>query len=648
MKSIAVIVLMMSLGQSATSQPVVQGRVNLSQHTFGNGHPVDLSGTWGFYWNKLLTPEDIDRHQISQWIEVPGSWHRQGPYSTLGFATYRLALTLPDQNNLSLYFPIINASAKIWINGELVMETGRTGTGKNSYSSKLSSTIVSLPEKTRDLDIIMQVANYSYFSGGVGATPLLDKTSSLHIQINNSNGVKNFFAGSLIAMFMYQLILYLLFQRGNSYLWLALICLGVALRALITHGGSFLLPTLYPSVDWEYWKKIEFGSVYAIVAIFPLYVYHLFPAHAPKKPLIIFITIAITLCLAVMVTPQYRYGQLLEISHIGLLLAFIYAVYSISKAWKSGNTDARIILLGVLAAFPFILAEILKNSVLYPVNIQFMYLVESGVLVFLLFQVYLLANHYAKSYKSLETLNQNLEMVVAERTNELTTANAVKNRLLSVLSHDIKSPLNSLQGILQLYKSEALSKEEFGNFTQRLEGDLSKTNLLVENILYWTASQLKGVQTKRERFNLHVVIEENCQLFRSIADIKKITLQNNTPESFTLTADRDILNFVIRNLMANAIKYSFEGGTVTSMAHVANQVVTIQVKDNGVGMDETTLHALLTPDRTVSSPGTRLEKGTGLGLILCREYLQRVGGTLTIESSPGKGSIISIAIPLKN
>ena len=105
--------------------------------------------------------------------------------------------------------------------------------------------------------------------------------------------------------------------------------------------------------------------------------------------------------------------------------------------------DAKIILLGVLAAFPFILAEILKNSVLSPINIQFSHLAESGVLAFLLFQVYLLANQNAKSFKSLEALNQNLERIVAERTTELTTTNAVKDRLLSIMSHDIKSPLNA-------------------------------------------------------------------------------------------------------------------------------------------------------------------------------------------------------------
>ena len=276
-------------------------------------------------------------------------------------------------------------------------------------------------------------------------------------------------------------------------------------------------------------------------------------------------------------------------------------------------------------------------------NLGFTHLVELGVLVFLLFQVYLLANHYAKSYTSLEVLNQNLEQVVVERTQELTTANTVKDRLLSVMSHDIKSPLNSLRGILQLYKMQAISKEEFGDFAQRIEGDLSKTNLLVENILYWTANQIQGVDVKPEEFDINQVIEENSQLFQTLADNKKITLRNESLKNVIVNADKNILNFVIRNLIANAIKFTTEGGAITILASQSNHKLILRIKDNGIGMDENTIAMLLTTNRNSSTSGTNNEKGTGL--VLCREYLQKIGGSITIESSLGKGSTFTISMP---
>src|SRR5688500_4283863 len=110
---------------SAIAQLAVNGHADLSRFDIEKDRPFDLSGGWEFYWNKLLTPADFKSPQVPDHIYVPGSWHRQGNYAVLGYATYRLRLTLPEnQNSLSLHFPIINSSAKVWVNGVLVEETG--------------------------------------------------------------------------------------------------------------------------------------------------------------------------------------------------------------------------------------------------------------------------------------------------------------------------------------------------------------------------------------------------------------------------------------------------------------------------------------------------------------------------------------------
>jgi signal transduction histidine kinase len=632
--------LVLMLFSAASQSQSTQGRFDISQHNFNDG-PVALSGPWEFYWNKLLTPADFNNDQQPEWFHVPGSWHRQSDHPSLGYGTYRVHMMLPEKHpGLALYFPIINSAAKIWLNGELVVETGTVSSDQGLYQPKLSSSIVSISDNVREVELIVQVANYTYFNGGIGGTPQLNQPSALFAEMSRTNGIENFFAGSLIAMFIYQVILYFLYHRGKPHLWLSLICLGVALRALIVHGGSFLLPNLFPSVEWEIWKKIEFGSVYAIIALFPLFVYNLFEEHASRKPLIFFIGLSGILCLAVVVTPQYIYGKLLEIAHFGLLMAFIYAVYSIGRSWRAGNKDARIIFFGVLASFPFILTEILKNSRLIPVNIEFIYLVEMGVLVFLLFQVYLLANHYAKAYK-------NLEHVIQLRTEELVATNTVKDRLLSVMSHDIRSPLNSLRGVLNIYNKGNISQEEFSQLTLQIENDLGKTGILVENILSWTSSQLKGVSLKTEKFNLFKLVEDTLQLFDTLVIRKKISILHNVTPGTEVNCDKNILNLVMRNLISNAIKFSFEGSKINIDIKSIGTELEVKVIDFGVGMDSATLQSLLTPSLTVSTMGTGNEKGTGLGLALCREYVQKAGGSLTVESTVGKGSTFIIRLPLE-
>ncbi len=624
---------------SARTQTVIHGAADLSDYDTQRDGLVYLYGGWEFYWNALLTPDQITPSTPFHYVDVPGSWHRQGDYSLLGYATYRCKFKLPKEfNGLSIYCPVINSASKIWLNGKLVGSGGLVGTDGEHYRGALKGILFSIPDNSADNELVIQVANYSYFSSGFPRTPIIDQTSEILANINRTNGVENFFAGCLIAMCIYQLILYFLYARGKPYLWLALICLGVALRALIVHGGSFLLPNLYPDVPWEVWKKLEFGSVYGITALFPLYVYHLFIDHSPKRPLYFFVVIGCMLLISVIVTPQYFYGKLLDVAHLMLLLGFIYAFYSIAKAWRAGNHDARIILVGVFASFPFILLEIFQNSILIQANIQLDYLVEIGVLVFLVFQIYLLANHYAESY-------QNLERIVDERTGQLVTANTVKDRLLSVVSHDIKSPLNSLRGILQIYNSGAIQKEEFDHFARSLEDDLNKTSMLVENILYWTAGQLKGVQMKAERFDLFFLVEDNIRLFQTIANHKKISLRHNVEKHFYIHTDRNILNLVLRNLLSNAIKFSFEGSAVEISVLRDERQVTIGVKDEGTGMDPETLRTLVDTEKTVTETGTGDEKGTGLGISLCKEYLRQAGGKLAIESEPGKGSKFIIILP---
>lgn len=253
------------------------GQFDLRNYNFEKDGQASLTGIWEFHWRKMLTPDNINLDKDSSSIHVPGSWHRQGNYPSKGYATYRATLLLsPNQPELSMYFPYINSASRIWMNGRLVTETGIADVNEDGYKPQLANILVTIPSGTPVVEIVIQAVNYSYFSAGVSTAPRIDKTSTLFRSVEKANGIENFFAGSLMSMFIYQIILYFLIGREKPYLWLALICLGVAIRSLIVHGGSFLLPNIIPSIDWELWKKLEFGSVYAVIAFFPLYIYHLF------------------------------------------------------------------------------------------------------------------------------------------------------------------------------------------------------------------------------------------------------------------------------------------------------------------------------------------------------------------------------------
>ena len=181
-------------------------------------------------------------------------------------------------------------------------------------------------------------------------------------------------------------------------------------------------------------------------------------------------------------------------------------------------------------------------------------------------------------------MNVQLEQQVQARTEELSSTNRVKDRLLSVMSHDIKSPLNSLRGILSIYNKGKIEQSEFNYYFKRIEGDLSRTSLLVENILYWKAAQLKGVKVSHENFELNLLLKENVDLFQTIAFNKSVTIRVKPVEEKTIRFDRSILNLTLRNLLANAIKFSHKGGTIWIGYEEQGDCASIHVQDEGVGM----------------------------------------------------------------
>lgn len=618
---------------------VENGTADLSNIDFSN-NILELNGNWNFYWLALLDSS----HQSSfadSTISVPGSWSKEKKYPVIGYGTYQLNLELKsDRLPIAISFPVINSAYTIWINGKLYAKVGRVAAQQNQYVASLQNTIVQLPDTTH-LNILIQVANFSYFSSGIVRAPLIGSSKTLHRRINQEKGILNFFAGCLIAIFIYQFVLFLLYPRGKPHLWLSLICLIIALRSLIVHGGSFMLPELFPNVPAEVWKKFEFGGVYSLGALVAFYVYHLYEEVAKKAPLFILIFCSLTLIVFVIVTPQYQYGRLLDVAHLISIAAIAYSFYTIIKAKIAGNKEAMIMFYGLFFSTPFFLLGIYLNNTIARVSLDsslnLFFPIEMGLLIFLGSQVYLLAQHYAKSYKTLSDINVALEQQVSERSKKLLETSLVKDKLLSIISHDVKAPINSLRGALMLFNKGVLETQEFKNLTINIEDELNKTALLIEDILHWSKNQLNGDLMTNELFDLRELIENNIQLYKSTAKKKAIDFEY-TINTLLVCWDKHILNMVLRNLLANAIKFSHYNSQINVYVKSDGNQIIIGVKDYGVGMDVEFLDTIEQSMGTISQLGTEGERGNGIGLSLAREYFIKAGGKLLCSSKPNKGT----------
>jgi two-component system sensor histidine kinase ChiS len=608
--------------------------------------PFELSGEWEFYWNQLLRPEDFSAvEKKGEKIVVPHSWRSMDSRET-GVATYRLLVSLPKvYGNISVHFPAIQSATKIWVNGVLSDSSGNIGQ-LGDYKSQIRSSTISLDATSGRLEIIIQVANYTAFVGGVTHAPYIQQTSALARSINTRHGVQNCMIGILIALCVYQAILFFLHREDKSFIILAVICILVAVRSSLTPGESQLLSEFFPHIESDLWIKVRYLAAYSTLFLFPLYIRFLFAGFAAKWPLNVYFFIASLLCAITLTTSNLVYGYFLDLYHGLMLTTFIYAILTVTKAFRKGNEEAKLILFGVLMCFPFIFLEMMQNSQLVKLQSRIPFLTEIGLLILLVFQVVLLSSRHATQYLALKAMNQNLEFIVQERTTELVKANRIKDRLLSIVSHDIKGPLNSLKSLLGLFSGKNISQLELIEMIRLLEGELGKTRLLVENILSWTSEQLRGVEVKKESFDLLRLLEFNIQLFEYALEKKQISICHDLINNLQIVTDQGILNTVIRNLLSNAIKFTPMHGKISIGVSSDKSKLSLAIQDSGVGMDQETLQSLMSLKNGVSKIGTANERGTGLGILLCQELLKKIDGDLKIESKINRGSTFSIAIPM--
>ena len=228
----------------------------------------------------------------------------------------------------------------------------------------------------------------------------------------------------------------------------------------------------------------------------------------------------------------------------------------------------------------------------------------------------------------------------------LEEANKTKDRFFSIIAHDLKSPFNALLGFSKLVK-EAFEEKDFDN-VKRMNGliyeTLNQTYKLLLNLLDWSRIQTNEIIFRPEKISINKLIEENVKFFKAQANKKGIVLEFNSKEVNYIFADVDMTNIIIRNLISNAVKYTKKGNVKISISR-QNNVCNIKISDTGVGIKKEDINNIFNVGDNISTNDTEGERGTGLGLILCKEYANKSGGSLFVESIVNKGSVFILSLP---
>jgi signal transduction histidine kinase len=638
-RSIFIGFILLSTGLTAVSAQQglptpVNGVLDLTDSNLDQKTIFNLNGEWLFHWEQLLTPDNF-KSQKSKGIavDVPSYWSSyqvEGEsLSGMGYGTYSLQIILPKgyQSSLCFDIPVFDVAYKLYLNDRLMNSNGEVGTSRDDEKPWYDpSSFCYIPDGDT-LQLLIQVSNFHHRRGGFWQTMFMGGSEKVLGRRENQR-IYNYSTVGVLFFFMLFFLIFWSFNRKEVLMLLfALTTLGMLLRAVNT---GLYVSNAFMEASWSWQIRMEYLGSYLAMLFGMMLLHKLFPNPNMNKVIRIN-TIVLSLASASLFFLPVRYFTYEMMGYQPLLVIFLAHYLATSFV----GTLKRKVLDGVffvsLAFFIFTLV----NDILLANSAQ---AVTSTYLSQLSFQLFILA---MAVLVILQWIKNNQERI------QLESSLLFKNRVLSVIAHDLKNPVASVAQFSDLLaaKPELAAKSHVIN---SLRESSQAAVTLLDNLLYWGRSQAEALQISPNRIEMGHLLNEVRSLFQHMATQKELTFTCNSDEGIAAFADIVHINIVLRNLASNAIKFTPQKGSVEIRAWQENDKIICSVVDTGIGIKPEYLELFKKEGQLSSTTGTDQEIGTGLGLQLVRDLLEINKGTLNIESKTDVGSTFTITLPVGN
>ena len=529
------------------------------------------------------------------------------------------------------------------------------------------------PISTREFKHRNIVFPLTFVSGKQSIYLKLESTSSLYLPITlwtsdlfyhaqiKQEFAHGIFYGILIIMIFYNLFLYFSIRDVNMLYYIFTLLAGINVIATFQGYGFYFLYPEYPQLN-PFFTLIG-GTLFIIASgLLARSFLNLGRFNFWLDRILVAITI-VTILAALNIT---TFTKILSYKSIHLLMVFncllilISAIYCFYKKYR----PARYFLLAWVSLLLAVTFFSLRNLGFIHSN----WLTESSLYFGGIVQTLLISlalgdriniltkeNEQAKAItlRQEQLMKDRLEKIIVSRTEEIRSKNeqleeinGVKDKMFSVISHDLKGPINSLRGTLSLLQFNTLSPADLKKVTETISSQLEDTSSLLDHLLQWGRTQIQGVNYNPQHIKINEVIENTVTHLRHEFTMKGVQMNVNLSRECEVVADEVMLSTVVRNLLSNALKFTPEQGKVHIETKLYDSMIIVMITDSGVGIPSAYRDGLFTL-AGVTTLGTREEKGTGIGLVLCREFVERNGGAIWVESEEGAGSKFSFSVPLK-
>ncbi|TAL58736.1 MAG: hypothetical protein EPN88_18085, partial [Bacteroidetes bacterium] len=640
---------------------------------------INLNGEWEFYWNKMLHPHDFENGKFKPGYfgKVPSYWTDYPRTSVktekFGYATYRLTVLLPAglKQPLGIDLPVFDSSYDIYINGKYLGGNGIPGKSAAETIPEYRRNFYRLNQWTDSLSIIINVANFNHRRGGFWLPVKFGTLEEVQQELANSWAGEWSVMSLLLGFSLFFVFFFVISKREKILAFFSMTTIGLALRPMFT--SHYLIHNLF-SMDWVWIVRFEYLGLFLVIIGWTWFVMNLYPSkffRIISWIITIFFSLAAVLTLFLKVE-IFSYSTLVYYPSMIVLISYPLFMSFIGTLKKN--------VLDIIYFFAFILLLI---AGLHDIRVSLAksyssagYLLTYFIVLFVFIQAALILYKWVKAFydkeilqNELEFMNRNLELLVNERTQELKTRNEeiekqntliasqnkqlsdtiqLKNRIFSVIAHDLRSPVVNILYMLNLLKEKEY-KEKYDTFANSSIQYAQLVISLLENMLVWGRGQEDKIKFSPEKRDLADIILTNLSIFKETADMKEISVNFTQVGSTTAYVDKDLLDIIIRNLLSNAVKYTHRGGRISILLKdktMDGEGILLKICDNGIGISEARQKDIFTARDVESTRGTESEKGTGLGLKLCYELVKINNGTISVESKVDEGTCFIINLPV--
>ncbi|MFC1617255.1 ATP-binding protein [Candidatus Margulisiibacteriota bacterium] len=645
----------------------IKGVIDLKGWDFKTDGIVNLEGEWEFYWQKELGPNDFRRKEQKvepAYVKVPSIWKNykiQAKIASNGYATFRLKILIDNSsNNLAINVNRVLTAYSLTVNGKKYNNPSKFGTTlKTSVPYEYPRIYNRISSNRGEIEIIIKVSNFHRWRGGISDKVTLGLIEDINLASKEVISLNVFLFGSILIISLYHFALFFFQRKEYSFLYFALLSLVSGITQIINDGKYLVM--LFPKISWELIVKMDFIAAWLFGFLILLYISTTFPKDTSKYFLRICFVFAIFMSFLVTVTPAKIYSQSMNPLSLYLSIIFIYLVYVIIKVIRNKRDNGYIFAIGFT-----LLAATSLNDFLYTMRIitNTFVMFPLGIFLFFFSQSYLLAKRYTDTFikatvlsKDLQELNQGLEQKVEVRTKELKKAkelaeqaNHYKTSFLAHMTHDLRTPLHVVIGILDMFSNNPNVKKDKDLDTPvdiALKSGERQLKL-VNSILDVGKIESGRIEVRSEAFEFN-------ELFTGLNNEMETLLRNKAVDfiienkiadkNLIIKSDKLKLEQILTNLLGNAAKFT-ERGDIHLLISIDKNTLLFEISDTGIGMSPKNAGRVFESYTMIESKIQSRVQGSGLGLTISKGFVEALGGEIWVESELGKGSAFKFWIPL--